>query len=147
MSPCLSSRDVADGGARYVKCYSQLAFGDKACCVEGPNPSHLGCRELHIPVEFTVRMAALLHAIGFVGERSAKEQVVRINAVPDVALVADKEAIWDWAVGQLPGDAVNLAILLAVFDGAVTVRIQSPHPQPACFGSHCSKRETFSEWD
>jgi len=97
-----------------------------------PNGNYLGIRKFRFPRSFTEGMAFLGHHIGGVIRHCSKEQVIRIGASWDVAMVQNVRQVWDGAAIGNPSKSVRLAPL--TFEAANSVGVVArcaTHPNPA----------------
>lgn len=85
--------------------------------------------------------SALLDHVGDVVGRCAKKEMARIHARRIVAAVADKHAAWDWAVGQLPCDAVREQRAAIQLELPVAARGSSRAPRPTSRGDFDVRRK------
>lgn len=85
--------------------------------------------------------------VAIIGVRP-KEQVIRPDATPVVAVVADQESVGDRPARKLPSNAMRLessASALALSDLTITAAISRAGPEPASLGLAHSRPKTSLE--
>jgi hypothetical protein len=86
----------------------------------------------------------LQHHVSHVVIIRAKEQVLRSDARPIVAMVKDMESCRDLAFMDFPGDSVGGVHLPGYFDLSVAVRVAIGGPFPATIADHDLAHESKS---
>lgn len=105
MLPRLATLNAPDGHSRYVECCHDLpglAF------VVGDLAHQLGAQNrpaVLLPLD--VIAAALSDLVRLIVGIGAQEQMVRVNAMADIAAVADEQTDRNWAACDLPCKAVR----------------------------------------
>jgi len=80
----------------------------------------------------TATSPLLFHVALIVGNR-ANEKMIWTYTKPNIAMMADKHAVWDRAVRQSPSHAMRqLAVALFNRERAISGRIPARSPKPAC---------------
>lgn len=112
---------------------SRLAKGVGGCCR---------------PVRLASSPAALGAHVRHVFGLGSKKKVCGVDAQPVVASMADGEAVWDWPVGKLPGEAMRVCgrgLAATESDCAVSVRLDVAGPSPASFRLSDSRPEPLGQ--
>lgn len=85
-----------------------------------------------------------LHVIGIL-LLCAEKQVLRVKTRPDIAMMANEQPVRDWAIHQLPRDAMRIgAISITQANRSISAACQAPRPQPA---SACHMDIGPEAWD
>lgn len=97
----------------------------------GSDSSHLGWRQLRCRAIRSAINAPLAGTVPHVVRAGAKEEMIRADALPVVALVTDHLSGWDCAARNFPRHTMNAAIAAPIPNHAVSVRRHSAGPLPA----------------
>lgn len=148
MLPRLSMDNTPDGKLIDTKLVSKryLCF---ACLVTCTNSQHFISRKFDIPSLFTSWLACLGDHIRDVLSVRAKPEMLRIDALSDVARMADFHALRDRTIVQLPREAMDqqaAPTTATCTDCAVPVLHQGPSPQPTGIGFLDTGPEPISQW-
>ena len=111
------------------------------------NRSHLIFRQLAGGMVHPEHMARLPHFVELVVLHAAEEQVVRVDAVANVAGVQHAEAWWNRASTEAPGRSVREGVLkMFVANRSVAVASNPADPQPAVVSLDDFGPEASGEW-
>lgn len=143
ISPILLALDAGNGLKRDAKNVSDALL--RPCGAEDGARLFLG--QLGLPVCDTTRRTALrCHIPQVVGCR-AKEHVVRIDAGPNVAFVADEKTVSDGAVLVFPREAMRSHKARPDVKNAVSAKVLAARPQNATgWVGHRPARQPLANW-
>ena len=118
MRKCLLGFDVTDCLLRYSEAATDFSLG----IGRQENFHRLTVRDLCVMAQFASLFwlsSLCTHIREIFGARSEKE-VIRINAGRNIAAMADKQSVWDWAIFDYPCFAVSFSRYASIAEAAVT---------------------------
>lgn len=129
MTPCLAAFDQADVGLRDPVLPSDSSLRSPV----RTNSQNLLSREERLSVLLSIhpRIAALCDHVGVVASKCVKEHVVRIDATPYIAFVANEKAVWNGAVYQFPRRAMRQGRSCSLAVHSVSARVAMRDPKSA----------------
>jgi hypothetical protein len=86
---------------------------------------------------FYAIITTLVFAIRHIVLMGSEKKMVWVNAVRNIAMMANKHSIWDLAIIHFPRNAMRakgFAIMSAFIDDAMTPLFLCARPKPACVG-------------
>jgi hypothetical protein len=131
MAPCASIEDTHDGLSGDPILARQFVLRESSGGIDESDLGDVLLCEFGGSSARSARLPFLAELVGDVLFLCSEEQVIRLNATGNVALVADLQTVGDGAEVKTPGHAVSDILNTIVADDAVTAATSVPSPQPA----------------
>ncbi len=147
MTPLFSQHNIADGARADAELLCERCVGDFPGPVPPSNLKDVSFRELRVAIPLTtVGMAPTFRVhIGHVVGVSTEKKMRRVYANWNVALVQDTETRRDWAVDNLPCDAVSAApATIHVKSSVSLLRRGIPKPALGSLRNLCPKPSCYA---
>ncbi len=135
MPPNLAVYDFADVRRDQAKSTGKSFFGYAACIIQGADFQNLGFCYFGRAMHYAFRISAFGDGISIIVRTGAQKQVIGANAVSDITMMADNQAVRYRTIGKFIGVAVGsyivlLCAVMAYMEKPVTVAANAPGPEP-----------------
>lgn len=133
MIPSLPVNHVIDTSNRDAVTGGEVLLRNDPRCVERANLNDLISGESGVVIRFPKDMAktSLADGISYVVALRPEEEMIRSDTAAVIALVANKESVWNWANIQQIGDAMRHLRPAVETEVAIGPRIRTALPLPA----------------
>ena len=137
MCPVPAQDDVADGGVTDTELLAESTLVLFASSVPCSDFEHLRGRKFDIAMPQPTRITTLRFRVLVIGEMRTQEEVIRSDADPVVACMADQKSVGHRAMEQVPTNAMGVkhaALMPTSSKGTVSIPERRSSPGPTRSG-------------